>query len=246
MRKTEVLGIPLTDYTIRESMKKVDSFFKDGKVSTIAVITMKGLLVAHEDESIKEWMTKIDLAVPADVEILRAGDIAFHNRIRDVENNVFVTEFFKRLARQKKTVYLLSDNPTKLEKLKNEILSYEENIRIIGSFSWDSTENGDDYVVNEINMAFADVLISNLESPGRESFLANNHMKLNTAVWMMVRADADLSEKENGFFRKLNKQILKKVFSARLIHYHNAEQERVVENVEEKMSTEDRTKIDEV
>ena len=110
----------------------------------------------------------------------------------------------------------------------------------------DSTENGDDYVVNEINMAFADVLISNLESPGRESFLANNHMKLNTAVWMMVRADADLSEKENGFFRKLNKQILKKVFSARLIHYHNAEQERVVENVEEKMSTEDGTKIDEV
>lgn len=246
MRKTEVLGIPLTDYTIRESMKKVDSFFKDGKVSTIAVITMKGLLVAHEDEFIKEWMTKIDLAVPADVEILRAGDIAFHNRIRDVENNVFVTEFFKRLARQKKTVYLLSDNSAKLEKLKKEILSYEEDIRIIGSFSLDSTENGDDYVVNEINMAFADVLISNLESPGRESFLANNHMKLNTAVWMMVRADADLSEKENGFFRKLNKQILKKVFSARLIHYHNAEQERVVENVEEKMSTEDRTKIDEV
>ena len=123
MRKTEVLGIPLTDYTIRESMKKVDSFFKDGKVSTIAVITMKGLLVAHEDEFIKEWMTKIDLAVPADVEILRAGDIAFHNRIRDVENNVFVTEFFKRLARQKKTVYLLSDNSAKLEKLKKEILS---------------------------------------------------------------------------------------------------------------------------
>lgn len=243
MRKTEVLGIPLTDYTIRESMKKVDSFFKDGRVSTIAVITMKGLLVAHEDESIKEWMTKIDLAVPADVEILRAGDIAFHNRIRDVENNVFVTEFFKRLARQKKTVFLLSDNSTKLEKLKKEILSYEEDIRIIGSFSLDSTENGDDYVVNEINMAFADVLISNLESPGRESFLAENHMKLNVAIWMMVRADVDLSEKGNGFLRKLDKQILKKIFSARLIRYHvqNAEQERAAENAESKTPSEGKT-----
>lgn len=243
MRKTEVLGIPLTDYTIRESMKKVDSFLKDGKVSTIAVVTMKGLLVAHEDESIKEWMTKIDLAVPADVEILRAGDIAFLNRIRDVENNVFVTEFFKRLARQKKTVYLLSDNSAKLEKLKKEILSYEEDIRIIGSFSLNSTENGDDYVVNEINMTFADVLISNLESPGRESFFAENHMKLNVAIWMMVRADVDLSEKEKGLFRKLNKQILKEVFSARLIRYHvqNAEQERAVENAESKTPPERRT-----
>ena len=53
-------------------------------------------------------------------------------------------------------------------------------------------------------------------------------------------------EKENGFLRKLNKQIWKKIFSARLIRYYNAEQERVVENVEEKMSMEDRTKIDEV
>lgn len=104
----------------------------------------------------------------------------------------------------------------------------------------DSTDNGDDYVVNEINMAFADVLISNLESPGRESFLAENHMKLNVAIWMMVRADVDLSEKENGFWRKLNKQILKKIFSARLIRYHNAEQVRVVENAEEELAEEKR------
>ena len=66
----------------------------------------------------------------------------------------------------------------------------------------------------------------------------------NELIYYMRQIIGD--EKENGFFRKLNKQILKKVFSARLIHYHNAEQERVVENVEEKMSTEDRTKIDEV
>ena len=81
-------------------------------------------------------------------------------------------------------------------------------------------------------MAFADVLISNLESPGRESFLSENHMKLNVAIWMMVRADVDLSERENGFLRKIHKQILKKIFSARLIRYHvqNAEQEHIPES----------------
>ena len=81
----------MTDYTIRESMKKVDAFFRDRKVGTIAMITMRGLLAAHENEAIKNWMGSIDLAIPADAEILRAGDIAFHNRVRDVENNTFVT-----------------------------------------------------------------------------------------------------------------------------------------------------------
>lgn len=216
----------MTDYTIRESMKKVDTFFRDRKVGTIAMITMRGLLAAHEDEAIKNWMGSIDLTIPADAEILRAGNIAFHSRIRDVENNTFVTEFFKKIVRQKKNVYLLSDNQTELDKLKNDILSYEEDVRIVGSFCLDSTENDGDYVVNEINMTFADVLISNLGTPGRESFFTDNHMKLNVAIWMMVRPDVDLADKEKGFFTTLHKRLVKKIFSARLLRYHknNSEQ----------------------
>lgn len=238
MRKTEVLGISVSDFTIRESMRMVDSFFKDGKVSTIAVITMKGLLVAQEDEAIKEWMSNIDLAVPSDVEILRAGNIAFHSRIKDVENDVFVTEFLKKIIRQKKTVYLLSDNETNLQRLREELLSYEGNLTIIGSFCMDSTEYGGDYIANEINMAFADVLISNLESPGRESFFAENHMKLNVAIWMMVRADANLYGKEKGFFLKVHDWVVKQLFSIRLNKYqvekseNNAEEKSVVESEE--------------
>ncbi len=216
----------MTDYTIRESMKKVDTFFRDRKVGTIAMITMRGLLAAHEDETIKNWMGSIDLTIPADAEILRAGNIAFHSRIRDVENNTFVTEFFKKIVRQKKNVYLLSDNQTELDKLKNDILSYEEDVRIVGSFCLDSTENDGDYVVNEINMTFADVLISNLGTPGRESFFTDNHMKLNVAIWMMVRPDVDLADKEKGFLMTLHKRLVKKIFSARLLRYHknNSEQ----------------------
>lgn len=210
----------MTDYTIRESMKKVDAFFRDRKVGTIAMITMRGLLAAHENEAIKNWMGSIDLAIPADAEILRAGDIAFHNRVRDVENNTFVTEFFKKIVRQKKNVYLLSDNQAELNKLKNDILSYEEDVWIVGSFCLDSTENDGDYVVNEINMTFADVLISNLGTPQRECFFADNHMKLNVAIWMMVRPDVDLADKEKGFFVALHKRMVKKIFSAKLLHYH--------------------------
>ena len=44
MRKMQVLGIELQDHTVREAMKKTDAFLRDGKVSTIAYITMRGLM----------------------------------------------------------------------------------------------------------------------------------------------------------------------------------------------------------
>ena len=46
MRKMQVLGIELQDHTVREAMKKTDAFLRDGKVSTIAYITMRGLMEA--------------------------------------------------------------------------------------------------------------------------------------------------------------------------------------------------------
>lgn len=207
-------------------MKQVETFFRDGKVSTIAIITMRGLLAAQDDDSIKEWMNELDMTIPADVEILQAGNIAFHNRVHDVENNAFATEFFKKIVRQKKSIFLLSDNQTNLEKLRNDILSYEEGISIQGSFALDSTDYADDFVANEINSSFADVLISNLESPVRESFLKENHMKLNVAIWMMVRADANLSHEVTGIWAKIHEQIVKKVFSIRLNRYQKSEEDK--------------------
>lgn len=87
MRKMEVLGITMQDLTLRESMKKVEQFFKEGKVCTIALITMKGLIVAQDSPAIKEWMNSLDMTVPIDADILRAANIDHHSRIRDVEED---------------------------------------------------------------------------------------------------------------------------------------------------------------
>lgn len=226
MRKTEVLGIPLTDYTVRESMKFVDAYFRDKTVNTIGIITMKGLLAAQSDDSVKEWMQELDLTVPLDVEILRAGDIAFYNRVRDVENGLFATEFFKKVVRQKKKIYLLSDNEANLQKLKGDLIFRGVNTQVVGSFTMDSTEHGVDYVVNEINAAFADLLISNLESPKREDFFKESQKKLNVAVWMMLRADVGFLKEKGGLFRNIHDHVVKKIFSISISRYKDEKKSR--------------------
>lgn len=219
MRKMEVLGISLQDLTLRESMRKVDQFFQDGKVSTIALVTMRGLIAAQDSPEIKEWMNSLDMTVAADADILHAADINYRNRIHDVENHEFIAEFLKKLVRQRKTIYLLSQTESNLKKLEDELTAYQENLRIVGRLAMDELEYDDDFVINDINMKVPGVLISNLESPKREEFLADNHMKMNVSIWLMVRADGELSKRDKGIFSQLYDRMLKKMFHIRLDRY---------------------------
>lgn len=219
MRKMEVLGIPMKDLTIRESMKKVEQFFADEKVSTIALITMKGLIKAQDSSEIKEWMSSLDMTVAVDVDILHAADINYRSRIHDVENNVFISEFLKKLVRQRKTVYLMSQTEESLKKLEGDLLSCEEGLRIVGKAVVDDLEHDDDFVINDMNMKTPWVLISNLESPKREQFLKDNNMKMNVRIWMMLRADKDLQTKVKGPIRRICDRMMKRWFQLRLIRY---------------------------
>jgi N-acetylglucosaminyldiphosphoundecaprenol N-acetyl-beta-D-mannosaminyltransferase len=225
----EVLGISLQDLTLRESMRKVDQFFRDGKVSTIALITMKGLIVAQDSPAIKKWMDSLDMTVAADADILRAADINYRSRIHDVENKQFIVEFLKKLVRQHKTVYLLGQTEADVKKLEEELTAYQENLQIVGRLAIDELEYDDDFIVNDINMQLPGVLISNLSSPKREEFLADNHMKLNVAIWLMVRADHDLGKQKQKFFKKMYHRLMKKWFHLRLDRY----QEELEQNKEE-------------
>ena len=219
MRKMEVLGIPMKDLTIRESMKKVEQFFADEKVSTIALITMKGLIKAQDSSEIKEWMSSLDMTVAVDVDILHAADINYRSRIHDVENNVFISEFLKKLVRQRKTVYLMSQTEESLKKLEGDLLSCEEGLRIVGKAVVDDLEHDDDLVIIDMNMKTPSVLISNLESPKREQFLKENNMKMNVRIWMMLRADKDLQTKVKGPIRRICDRMMKRWFQLRLIRY---------------------------
>ena len=219
MRKMEVLGITMQDLTLRESMKKVEQFLKERKVCTIALITMKGLIIAQDSPAIKEWMSSLDMTVPIDADILRAADIHHHSRINDVEEDAFIVEFLKKMVRQKKTIYLLSQSEAGLKKVEDELRDAQDGLQVVGRCSLDSLEHEDDFVINDINLKVPDVLISNLPSPVREEFLANHHMKMNVSVWLMIRADRDLRKKNRNLIKKMYNRIMKQWFHIRVDQY---------------------------
>lgn len=229
MRQMKVLGVDLKDYGLRESMRMVDTFLKGGKVSTIAYITIRGLMVAENSESLKRFLSQVDLTVAADSDILRAAGMENRLRTREIDRDEFIEEFLKKLMRLDKTVYLLTGTKEQMELLKQGLCSYQNALPIVGDFCLEELTKEDDYLVNEINMKMPDVIISNIPSPKREEFYEANHMKLNASVWLMLKDEVVHPNQKKGFSEKIYTFAMSKVFKRKVTQYQSTEKEDEIE-----------------
>lgn len=224
MRHMQVLGVELKDYTVREAMRKTDAFLKENKVSTIAYITTTGLMAAEESEDLKIFLSNIDLTVAADSDILTAAGISNRNRMKEIENDEFMEEFLKKIVRGKRKVYLLTGTKEQLAALEECLKSYQQNLRIVGRFSLDALEKDEDWLINEMNEQMPDVVISNIDSPQRESFFENNHMKMNARIWLMLKDKVVRATNKKKVLWKISDLFSKKLFRKKVEQYQNQEE----------------------
>lgn len=224
-----MLGVTVKDFTLREAMKQVDVFLKGGKLSIIVYITTRGLLAAEGSDVIKDFLNNVDLTVTADSEILLAAGINSRNRIREIDNDDFMHEFLKKLVRMKKSVYLITGTQQQMDTLRQGLVSFQERLDIIGTYSLDLlTEQGHDeeYLVNEINVAMPSVIISNIPTPQREEFFEANHMKLNANIWLMLKDEVVHQKLSRGIFVRLQEFLVKKIFARQVNKYRSESDEK--------------------
>lgn len=225
MRQMQVLGVELQDYTVREAMRKADLFLRDQKLNTIAYITTRGLMAAEESPQLRTFLSNIDLTVAADSDILHAAGIENRNRIKEIENDEFMEEFLKKLVRGKRSVYLLTGTKEQLTELEECLKSYQHSLRIVGKFSLDELEKEEDWLINEMNSQMAEVVISNISSPQRESFFENNHMKMNARIWLMLKDKVVHATHKKKILWRFADMISKKWFRRKVVQYQNQEQD---------------------
>lgn len=225
MKEIQVLGVSFKDYTLREAMRKTDGFLNSGKVNAIGYITTKGLMEAGEAPEMKEWMMSLDLAIPADVDILHAAGIETMSRQREVEENLFMKEFLKRAVRGRRTIFLLAQTKEQVAGLSDELFNYQEHLKIVGTYAMEELQADEDYVVNEINIAAPDILISHLASPERESFFENSRMKLNTEVWLMLKDGMKIGNQQKGLWSHFYDSITKTIFRRRVMRFQKGADE---------------------
>lgn len=231
MRKINILGLNLQDHTLREKMRLAESYLRGGALNTVACVSAKMLMRAGEDAQQKEWLEAMDVIVYCDRDILDAAGITSYNRLREVENNSFLKEFCKKIAREKRIVYLLADTDEAMELLELFLSQQEPALAspvgksVLGS---EETESGTDAVINEINDKAPDVILSFMAYPQQEAFVFCNKNRINADLWLGLQRENLLPCEENkgrwALTKGLSKKIfLRKIFQRKVQRYENQE-----------------------
>ena len=118
----------------------------------------------------------------------------------------FYFEFFKRIERNKKSVFLLGDTQEKIDALKAELAEDYPKLIFAGEYAVETCVGDLEAVINDMNATTPDVIISVLPSPMQEQFLYEHRDKMNANIWYGI-GGVPVHKKKHGVLARLKSII---------------------------------------
>ncbi len=207
----------LDNDTVREAMIRVEGFLDTTVMNTIEAISMDILVKTQEDDRLKACIENLDLTVISDKEILKAAGVTSMQRIQETVDNDFFKEFASRASQNQRIVFLLGETNEQLVQLGEFLEENYGGIQMAGGYALADCTGDYDTVINEINIAEPDVILSVIAAPKQEYFLQDNREKLNAKIWYGLGeayTDKKGVSEMAGFARKLiQKGVMRSMIS---------------------------------
>lgn len=210
--KINVFDIELNLLTAKKAMRQVMRYMGGESVSTIELIPMEVLLKGQDDAEWKQALQSVDLLLPSEREILESAEVTDQNAIQDLENNTFVRLFFRYLVKNRKKVFLLTEDEKASKLLKERIETYRKGIQFVGEAVISAQSGSKEAVINMINGVEPDCILSGLSYPWQEKFIAESKALLNARVWFGCTFLLNQQKKEEKASGKFKYFILKRLF----------------------------------
>ena len=210
--KINVFDIELNLLTAKKAMRQVMRYMGGESVSTIELIPMEVLLKGQDNAEWKQSLQSVDLLLPSEREILESAEVTDEKAIQDLENNTFVRLFFRYLVKNKKKVFLLTEDEKASRLLKERIETYRKGVQFVGEAVISAQSGSKDAVINMINGVEPDCILSALSYPWQEKFIAESKALLNARVWFGCSFLLNQQKKEEKASGKFKYFILKRLF----------------------------------
>lgn len=220
IKKIDILGMQLDNYTVREAIMQVESYLSNSALNTIESISMQMLLVSEEDPVVREVIASLDLAVIGEKEIMQVAGAKSMQRIDETEENDFSAEFFKRVERNKKSVFLLGGTEPKLARMKGQLQQEFPKLVIAGEYAVENCVGDLDAVINELNAMTPDVIVSILPTPMQEHFFFEHKDKMNASIWYGM-GENGIGKKHHGIGNFFQSMIHKGRLKNSIEKYHD-------------------------
>lgn len=212
IKKIDILGMELDNYTVREAIRYVETYLSNNVLNTIENVTMKTLIASETDSVIREALSQMDLTIISEKEIMQAAGVTTMQRLQETMANDFGYEFFRRIERNKKSVFLLGETEEKLTFARNQLQEEFPKLVFAGEYAIENCVGDLEAVINDMNVTTPDVILSVLPTPMQEHFLMEHKDKMNANIWYGM-GEQGLQRKQRGighlFGKKMRMERLK-------------------------------------
>ncbi len=210
--RINVLDIDIDNFTAKEAMKQFVDSMQSEPLSVIEMVTADSLMQMDDTPELKGGVCYFDLVLAGDTTILESADITEKRCLREIQERTFLKMLFRYINRHHKRVYLLVES----EEEGQEFLDFlEHNYRgaqIGGMAKVSAKDRADDMIVNAINGADIDCVISAMSSPLQEDFVTKNRSILNAYVWLGLGKKSIPLKQAGTVQSRFTQYVIKKVF----------------------------------
>lgn len=221
--KVKVLGIEIDNYSATEAMERIIPFFGNDVVNVVKVLYAKDLTAAGENDTLRMGIEHADLTIIGEKALLKAAEIDDKRRIKEVEQDTFLTLFLDYVRQIGSKIHFLAENEEDLNMMKAYFETYHADVQIAGASFMDEAKDAD-MVVNEINGSDAHVLIACLPFLIEEEFITENRNKLHLNMWLGAGRFQKSGSDGSSFGNPLKRFIEQGLFKRKVTKFKNKEE----------------------
>lgn len=209
--KIQVLDLQIDNLTAKDAVKRVVSYMETEPVSVVEMVTMNTLAQFQQDETAKELFDNFDIALASDKGMLEAAGETDERRLKEVDELLFIKMVMRFLHKNSARVFLLAEDEVDLQKLEMYMKEDYSNIQVVDKATMQENAASDDMLLNLVNGAEAECILSALPSPLEEQFIYRNKTLVNAKVWLGFGNLLDELKKEKNAFQKFKEFILRQL-----------------------------------
>ncbi len=206
VKKIRLLGMEMDNFTLREEMAQSEWFCHRQELNIIRTISIEMLSMAADSQTVRDGLGQADLLVVGDREILTEAGIYSPQRLREASEHGFMREFLNQMTAAGSSFFLVAKDQAQMDVFLEFLKIRYENIIVVGNYLLDDCSEGFDMMVNEINAAAPDIVLSVLASPFEDELLLQEKARIGVKVWYSLGMGYQDTEKKASFlvwFRQL-------------------------------------------
>jgi len=214
-----VAGIKLNSYTALENLTQIGKRLDNNAFTTVQEIYMRTLLLAKEDETVKDVIEALDVTVIAENGVWDAVGESSNLRRREIEKREFFFQLMRILERNKYSLFILGEVSQEVTETCEYIAEEFPRLKVLGSAALEECVGADEGIINDINLLAPDVIISVLPSPKQEHFLAQHKGMLSAKLWYGIGSGKIIGQKHSFKYT-----LLKHLRKYKLMNYVKEEE----------------------